>query len=96
MSSDEHYLSQDLWNFGAMSFSSVSMIVLTGFLPPKEFPKKCHPCQKHTDTITLNKKEFRENWEQESYQNLLADTVKREPAYLKNNSVSAKTTNLNS
>lgn len=36
MSPDEHYLNQDLSNFGAISSFSVIMIVLTGFLVPKE------------------------------------------------------------
>lgn len=44
--------------------------------------------------MTVNKKWFNENWEEESYQNL-RDTMMRELAYLKNNSISANKTNLN-
>lgn len=58
MSPDEHYLNQDLSNFGVISSFSVIMIVLTGFLVPKELWKKKMPSlpeKKYTDTVTMNK-----------------------------------------
>lgn len=56
MSRDEHYLSQDLSNFGTISSVSVIVIVLTGFLP-KELGGKVPslPEEKYTDTMTINK-----------------------------------------
>ena len=56
MSSNEH-LRQDLQNFGAISFSSVSMTVPTGFFTQPWSSKKVSalPEMKHTDPVTLNK-----------------------------------------
>lgn len=52
------------------------------------------PEKKYTDTMTMNKKQFGENWEKESHQNPLVDTVVRELSCLKHNSASVYNTNL--
>lgn len=99
MPPDEHYLSQDPLNFGAIASFRVITIVPTWFLPPPRVPS---PQGVPKTAPSLSEKEVQRyydsegevvQWRLESYQNLLADTAMRELTYLKKKHNSVPTDN---